>query len=386
MGASLLCSMKLRWDIFCTSIDNFGDVGFSWRLARQLVNEHGLEVRLWVDDLAIFSQIESAIDVDEDQQWLQGVEICSWRKSFAEIEPADVVIETFACTLPDNYILAMADLPQQPVWINLEYLSAENWTLDCHCLPSFHPHLPLKKYFFFPGFVEGTGGLLLEKNLLPARVAFNNTSQDKFWQELGLQSRREGELCISLFCYDDAPIEELLSAWVISDVPIRVLVPQHSVNNAIGIFFGVDLPTAGQVLQSGKLQVCIIPFLTQDNYDELLWACDINFVRGEDSFVRAQWAERVFIWNIYPQAEHSHRLKLEAYLNLYTERMPPEMSAAVFSLWNAWNGNGQMINAWSIFAAQMSALTEYGNNWIRQLLPIGDLASNLVKFSRKDQI
>tara|TARA_B110000914_G_scaffold12773_1_gene10072 strand:- start:782 stop:1918 length:1137 start_codon:yes stop_codon:yes gene_type:complete len=378
--------MKLRWDIFCTSIDNFGDVGFSWRLARQLVNEHGLEVRLWVDDLAIFSQIESAIDVDEDQQWLQGVEICSWRKSFAEIEPADVVIETFACTLPDNYILAMADLPQQPVWINLEYLSAENWTLDCHCLPSFHPHLPLKKYFFFPGFVEGTGGLLLEKNLLPARVAFNNTSQDKFWQELGLQSRREGELCISLFCYDDAPIEELLSAWVISDVPIRVLVPQHSVNNAIGIFFGVDLPTAGQVLQSGKLQVCIIPFLTQDNYDELLWACDINFVRGEDSFVRAQWAERVFIWNIYPQAEHSHRLKLEAYLNLYTERMPPEMSAAVFSLWNAWNGNGQMINAWSIFAAQMSALTEYGNNWIRQLLPIGDLASNLVKFSRKDQI
>jgi uncharacterized repeat protein (TIGR03837 family) len=378
--------MKLRWDIFCTSIDNFGDVGFSWRLARQLVNEHGLEVRLWVDDLAIFSQIESAIDVDEDQQWLQGVEICSWRKSFAEIEPADVVIETFACTLPDNYILAMADLPQQPVWINLEYLSAENWTLDCHCLPSFHPHLPLKKYFFFPGFVEGTGGLLLEKNLLPARVAFNNTSQDKFWQELGLPSRREGELCISLFCYDDAPIEELLSAWVISDVPIRVLVPQHSVNNAIGIFFGVDLPTAGQVLQSGKLQVCIIPFLTQDNYDELLWACDINFVRGEDSFVRAQWAERVFIWNIYPQAEHSHRLKLEAYLNLYTERMPPEMSAAVFSLWNAWNGNGQMINAWSVFAAQMSALTEYGNNWIRQLLPIGDLASNLVKFSRKDQI
>ena len=386
MGASLLCSMKLRWDIFCTSIDNFGDVGFSWRLARQLVNEHGLEVRLWVDDLAIFSQIESAIDVDEDQQWLQGVEICSWRKSFAEIEPADVVIETFACTLPDNYILAMADLPQQPVWINLEYLSAENWTLDCHCLPSFHPHLPLKKYFFFPGFVEGTGGLLLEKNLLPARVAFNNTSQDKFWQELGLQSRREGELCISLFCYDDAPIEELLSAWVISDVPIRVLVPQHSVNNAIGIFFGVDLPTAGQVLQSGKLQVCIIPFLAQDNYDQLLWACDINFVRGEDSFVRAQWAERVFIWNIYPQAEHSHRLKLEAYLNLYTERMPPEMSAAVFSLWNAWNGNGQMINAWSVFAAQMSALTEYGNNWIRQLLPIGDLASNLVKFSRKDQI
>lgn len=380
------CSMKLRWDIFCTIVDNFGDVGFCWRLARQLVNEHGLEVRLWVDDLAIFSRIAPTIDVDEERQWLQGVEIYYWRQPFARIKPADVVIETFACKLPDNYILAMADLPQQPVWINLEYLSAENWTLDCHCLPSFHPHLPLTKYFFFPGFVEGTGGLLLEKNLLPARIAFNNASQEIFWQETGIQSRREGELCISLFCYDDAPIKELLSAWVISDVPIRVLVPQHSIDNAIGMFFGVDSPKAGQMLQSGKLQVCIIPFLEQDKYDQLLWACDINFVRGEDSFIRAQWAERPFVWNIYPQAEQSHRLKLEAFLNLYTERMSPEMSAAVFSLWNAWNGNGQIINAWPVFAAQMITLTEYGNKWIRQLLPIGDLTSNLVKFSRKDQI
>lgn len=378
--------MKLRWDIFCTIVDNFGDVGFCWRLARQLVNEHGLEVRLWVDDLAIFSRIAPTIDVDEERQWLQGVEIYYWRQPFARIKPADVIIETFACKLPDNYILAMADLPQQPVWINLEYLSAENWTLDCHCLPSFHPHLPLTKYFFFPGFVEGTGGLLLEKNLLPARIAFNNASQEIFWQETGIQSRREGELCISLFCYDDAPIKELLSAWVISDVPIRVLVPQHSIDNAIGMFFGVDSPKAGQMLQSGKLQVCIIPFLEQDKYDQLLWACDINFVRGEDSFIRAQWAERPFVWNIYPQAEQSHRLKLEAFLNLYTERMSPEMSAAVFSLWNAWNGNGQIINAWPVFAAQMITLTEYGNKWIRQLLPIGDLTSNLVKFSRKDQI
>jgi uncharacterized repeat protein (TIGR03837 family) len=378
--------MKLRWDIFCTIVDNFGDVGFCWRLARQLVNEHGLEVRLWVDDLAIFSRIAPAIDVDEERQWLQGVEIYYWRQPFARIKPADVVIETFACKLPDNYILAMADLPQQPVWINLEYLSAESWTLDCHCLPSFHPHLPLTKYFFFPGFVEGTGGLLLEKNLLPARIAFNNASQEIFWQETGIQSRREGELCISLFCYDDAPIKELLSAWVISDVPIRVLVPQHSIDNAIGMFFGVDSPKAGQMLQSGKLQVCIIPFLEQDKYDQLLWACDINFVRGEDSFIRAQWAERPFVWNIYPQAEQSHRLKLEAFLNLYTERMSPEMSVAIFSLWNAWNGNGQIINAWPVFAAQMIELTEYGNKWIRQLLPIGDLTSNLVKFSRKDQI
>ena len=139
--------MKLRWDIFCTIVDNFGDVGFCWRLARQLVNEHGLEVRLLVDDLTVFSRIAPAIDIDEERQWLEGVEIYYWQQTFARIKPADVVIETFDCKLPDNYILAMADLQQQPVWINLEYLSAEDWILDCHCLPSFHPHFPLTKYF-----------------------------------------------------------------------------------------------------------------------------------------------------------------------------------------------------------------------------------------------
>ena len=378
--------MKLRWDIFCTIVDNFGDVGFCWRLARQLVNEHGLEVRLLVDDLTVFSRIAPAIDIDEERQWLEGVEIYYWQQTFARIKPADVVIETFDCKLPDNYILAMADLPQQPVWINLEYLSAEDWILDCHCLPSFHPHFPLTKYFFFPGFVEGTGGLILEKDLLPARIAFNNVSQEKFWQETGIRSRREGELCISLFCYENAPIKELLSTWVISDFPIRVLVPRHSIDNVIGSFFGVDLPKVGQILKSGQLQVCIIPFLEQDKYDQLLWACDINFVRGEDSFIRAQWAERPFIWNIYPQAEQSHRLKLEAFLNLYTKGMSSEMSNAVFSLWSAWNGSGNIKNTWPIFADQITALTQYGNKWIRQLSATGNLASNLVKFSRKDQI
>ena len=350
--------MKLRWDIFCTIVDNFGDVGFCWRLARQLVNEHGLEVRLLVDDLATFSQIAPAINVDEERQWLEGVEIYSLAENyFLRIKPGDVVIETFdPVNYLNNYVLAMADLPQRPVWINLEYLSAEDWILDCHCLPSFHPRFPLTKYFFFPGFVEGTGGLILEKDLLPARIAFNNVSQEKFWQETGIRSRREGELCISLFCYEDAPIKELLSAWVISDFPIRVLVPQHSIDNTIGSFFGVGLPKIGQTLQSGQLQVCIIPFLEQDKYDQLLWACDINFVRGEDSFIRAQWAERPFVWNIYPQAEQSHRLKLEAFLNLYTEGMSSETSAAVFSLWNAWNGNGRIKNAWSIFATQINCV------------------------------
>ncbi len=388
--------MKQRWDIFCSVIDNFGDVGVCWRLARQLTHEHELAVRLWVDDLASLARIAPDADPASAQQWLQGVEICHWRQSFAGVEPADVVIEAFACELPEAYIAAMAVLSQPPVWINLEYLSAENWVTGCHRLPSPHPRLPLLKHFFFPGFVPGTGGLLCEQWLLPARNAFDDVAQLAFWQRLDVPARRAGELRISLFCYDNAPLGDLLAAWAISTVPICVLLPlpfplglrQEPIIDVIADFFGgiksLSL-SVGAVLQSGQLTVRLIPFLEQAEYDKLLLACDINFVRGEDSFVRAQWAVRPFIWHIYPQADNAHRVKLNAFIDLYTAGMSPDMAAAVRALWygwNGWNDDGQIGNTWPVFAAHQAALTQHGGKWAGQLNRLGDLASNLVQFSQ----
>ena len=376
--------MKQRWDIFCNVVDNFGDIGVCWRLARQLTLEHGLAVRLWVDDLASFACIAPDADPVAAQQWLRGVEVCHWRQPFAGIEPADVVIEAFACELPEAYIAAMAVLPQRPVWINLEYLSAENWVTGCHRLPSPHPRLPLVKHFFFPGFVPGTGGLLREQGLLPTRSAFDNIAQLEFWQRLGVPARRAGELRISLFCYGSAPLRDLFAAWAASTVPVSVLLPlpQGSVVDAVTDFFGVEFSGAGETLQSGQVTVRLIPFLEQTEYDKLLWACDINFVRGEDSFVRAQWVARPFVWQIYPQADNVHQVKLNAFLDLYTAGMPPDMAAAVRALWNSWNGDGQLGNTWPAFAAHQAALTQHGEKWAEQLYRLGDLASNLVRFSR----
>ena len=377
--------MKQRWDIFCNVVDNFGDIGVCWRLARQLTLEHGLAVRLWVDDLASFARIAPDADPVSAQQWLRGVDVCHWRQPFAGVEPADVVIEAFACQLPEAYIAAMAVLPQRPLWINLEYLSAENWVTGCHRLPSPHPRLPLVKHFFFPGFVADTGGLLREQGLLPARSAFDNVAQSEFWQRLGVPARRAGELRISLFCYgSSAPLRDLFAAWAASTVPVSVLLPlpQGPAVDAVADFFGIEFPAAGEVLQSGQLTVRLIPFLEQTEYDKLLWACDINFVRGEDSFVRAQWAARPFIWQIYPQADNAHQVKLNAFLDLYTAGMPQDMAAAARALWNSWNGAGQLGNTWPAFAAHQAALTQHGEKWAEQLYRLGDLASNLVRFSR----
>src|SRR3989304_6108142 len=119
-------------DIFCTVVDNYGDIGVCWRLARQLANEHGIAVRLWVDDLASFRRLCPEVDTQLAQQQCRSVEVRHWAALFPEVEPAQLVIEAFACELPERYVAAMAHQLHQPVCVNLEYLSAENWVAGCH--------------------------------------------------------------------------------------------------------------------------------------------------------------------------------------------------------------------------------------------------------------
>jgi uncharacterized repeat protein (TIGR03837 family) len=152
-----------RWDIFCAVVDNYGDAGVCWRLARQLVSEHGLTVRLFVDTLPALARIAPVIQPARAQQIAHGVRVCHWEGphgALAGIDPADTVIEAFGCGLPQSYLAAMTARDRQPAWINLEYLSAETWIGDCHGLPSRHPALPLTRHFFFPGFAPLSGGLL----------------------------------------------------------------------------------------------------------------------------------------------------------------------------------------------------------------------------------
>ena len=156
--------LNFAWDIFCRVVDNYGDIGVCWRLARQLAAEHNVAVRLWVDDLNSFARLCPEIDSSLDRQRIAGMTVYRWREPFPDAIPGDVVIEAFGCELPAVFQAAMTAKAQPPVWINLEYLSAENWVTGSHALPS--PQAKLRKYFFFPGFVAGTGGLLREGDLI----------------------------------------------------------------------------------------------------------------------------------------------------------------------------------------------------------------------------
>jgi uncharacterized repeat protein (TIGR03837 family) len=378
-------------DIFCTVVDNYGDIGVCWRLAKQLTREHGIAVRLWVDDLASFSKLCPGLVPTLAIQQHHGVEIRHWGVTFVEITPAQLVIEAFACELPERYVNAMAGQAHKPVWLNLEYLSAEDWVPGCHGLPSPHLRLPLVKYFFFPGFVQETGGLLLEQDLLARRDAFQSDvlAQQNYWQELGVPARQAGELRVSLFSYENSAVQALLAAWAAGEVPLTCLVPEGRVLPQIASFFGREF-VAGDVLQQGQLRVHVLPFVEQEEYDKLLWACDCNFVRGEDSCVRAQWAGKPFIWHIYPQHDGVHMKKLFAFLKLYCKELEPVAAQALSSLWEAWNG-GDAANqddltspgqAWNEFMVHQSMLTRHAKLWVKQVSG-NNLALNLLDFSLK---
>jgi uncharacterized repeat protein (TIGR03837 family) len=411
---------QLTCDLFCTVVDNYGDIGVCWRLAKCLRDE-GVAVRLWVDDLASFGRLCPEVDPGLDQQVCRGVTVRRWlplppppdettshstRSPNRNVQvaaylpegagrhaaPAAMVIEAFACHLPPDYVAAMARLPEPPVWINLEYLSAEDWVEGCHGLPSPHPTLPLTKHFFFPGFTPKTGGLLLERDLLARRDAFQCDPQAiaDYWQSFGLPAPLPDEWRISLFGYENAAVTELLQRWSEGRAPVTCLVPEGRILPQVAEFFeGVPFDRlsangsrSGQSWQRGKLRVVVLPFVEQERYDYLLWACDVNFVRGEDSCIRAQWAARPFIWQIYPQEDGAHREKLQAFLQRYTQGLEPDAAHALVELWRAWNAHQGAGASWEAFVWQREPLERHAADWSAQLAG-NSLALNLLDFCRK---
>jgi uncharacterized repeat protein (TIGR03837 family) len=372
-----------RWDLFCKVVDNFGDAGVSWRLARQLVAEHALDVTLWLDDPAALARMAPGVDPARDVQTAAGVTLRRWREPFPRVEPADVVVEAFGCALPERYLAAMTARDTPPAWILLEYLSAETWVEGAHGIESHHPMLPLKRRFFFPGFVANTGGLLRERGLLGTRDAFRRdvAGQHSLWSSLGVPPPADGETRISLFCYPNAALPALLDAWADGESPVSCLVPEGVAAGALDAWTRGNVPHPGHPFQCGRLALYGIPFVAQDDYDRLLWASDVNFVRGEDSFVRAQWAGRPFAWHIYAQAEGAHWRKLEAFLDRYAEGLDAATEAAVRRFWRACNGavdGGSIAEAWLEFAAVRPHVAFHGDAWAARLAALPELASALV--------
>ena len=379
-----------RWDIFCRVVDNFGDAGVSWRLARILAAEHAIEVALWIDRVEALAALEPAIDAGADVQHARGVTVRRWREPFPAWRPGDAVVDAFGGGLPEACVEAMAAAAAPPRWFVLEYLSAEPWVDGAHALASPHPRLPLERRFWFPGFTARTGGLLRERGLFERRDAFVASAGDRraFWAALGVPQPAGGELRASVFCYDDAPLPALLDAWAAGATPTSALIPRGVAAGAIERWCAGERPPApGAPFARGRLTLHAVPFVPQDDYDRLLWACDVNFVRGEDSLVRAQWAARPFVWQAYPQRELAHHAKRDALLERLAAGLDAECAGAVRDLWGAWNGAARapaVAAAWTRFAAALPGLAAHARPWAQRLAALPELAAGLVTAASGD--
>ena len=367
-------------DIFCEVIDNYGDAGVSWRLARALT-VRGLSVRLWINNLSCLQRLQPSVNVYLTEQALDGFQVIAWNdQTELNYQPAELVIEAFACRLSDAMLDRMADANPTPAWINLEYLSAESWAVQSHGLPSPHPRLPLTQYFFFPGFVPESGGLIREDKLMQARAAFDSESRTKFVKNLEIDVGFDS-LLVSLFCYQHAPVEALFNAMCVGP-PTICLVPEGVATKALTHFMGNDL-SVGREVTMGQLTIKIIPFLHPDDYDRLLWSCDLNFVRGEDSLVRAHWAQQPFVWQLYQQAEESHLIKLAAFLDRHSHGLSEENALAVKAFWQAWNGEVGAVLDWVAFSKALPELLPHQRQWSANVASVDELSAQLIRFAGK---
>ena len=324
----------MQWDIFCHVVDNLGDIGVCWRFCADLA-ARGEQVRLWIDE---------PVDLDwmvpgAREGRVAGVQVLHWTQP---LDPAlipdgpiaDVWVETFGCNPPDELLARLSagvsSGQRAPVWLNLEYMSAEAYVERCHRLPSpimTGPLQGLTKWFFYPGFTPRTGGLLREADLPARQAAF----EAQAW--LAARGLPAGERPrASLFCYEPPALRTVLEEAG-RERPCNWLVTAGRAADAV-------VAERLRGLDTGQAVLHDVPRLTQRDYDHLLWSCDLNFVRGEDSLVRALWAGKPFVWHIYPQHDNAHHAKLEAFL----EWLRAPVSLREFH--RAWNGITTPTTVW----------------------------------------
>jgi uncharacterized repeat protein (TIGR03837 family) len=385
---------SLQWDIFCKVVDNFGDIGICWRLSADLA-ARGQTVRLWVDDASALSWMAPA--------GCKGVHVLPWTESIdtsvLRSVPCDVLVEAFGCEIAPEFVAACTcihwsegqNYPEKPLWINLEYLSAEPYVARSHGLTSLlnsGPATGWHKVFYYPGFTPDTGGLLRERDLLERQSVFDRAAwlqqQEVDWQG------ENGEVLVSMFCYEPPALAQLLDGLAkngIDGKPVRLLVAAGRANLAVKEALKaikasktpqnthqIGLKPNGYMRE--QLSISYLPQLTQTDFDRLLWASDINFVRGEDSIVRAIWAGKPFVWQLYPQDDGAHEPKLEAFLDMLGASAPVR---AFHRVWNSLANQPQPpltdLHDWKETVATSRS----------RLAQQRDLTSGLVKYALKNR-
>lgn len=329
----------------CKVIDFFGDIGVAWRIAKQLKIDFNIEVHLLVDDLVTTKRLIPSIDISLQKQTINGINICHCdfsEDSTSLPPPPDFVFNLFNIDLPHSYKTLIKR--KKSKYIAIEYLSAEPWVDNFHLKASIDPQSGLIKTYFYPGFTNQTGGLIREKGLFLRREAFDQSRRKKLIQSLGGDPNLYS---ISLFYYPIQKIEVFLDVIDHIKKPAQFFIPQY-------LFDLLKLKNNYQFIH-----IIPYPFLNHDDFDNLLWSCDLNFVRGEDSWTRAIWAGKPFIWQPYIQENNIHLIKLKAFLKRYCEACDQDLSEILIKMHDDWSNNKFNEVLWRDFFKQQARLEAF---------------------------
>ncbi len=383
-------SRRENWNIFCTVVDNFGDIGVTWRIVKELEGK-GKKVKLFLDKIEVLSMLEESIKPDADtQKYSNSVTVIKWDEQTCFETEADVLIEMFACNIPDRYVSMMTD---NCLWINVEYLTAEDWVDDCHGLCSMdRGH---NKYFFFPGFTDKTGGINFEVSIRTDEYKYS-VFVDRLFETIekvtgNVQSK---PLIFSAFTYENKVMAETICRYkfnydlcpvfiVPEGLLLKFILEKHGADMSLYETFNICNRTVKLYNTASESKILTIPMLSQNDYDEILRRCDLNFVRGEDSFIRAQLAAKPFIWNIYPQDEQYHMVKLDAFIKKYTSEFPVNIKNAYIELSRGFN-NEDLTTLQQYFKQILYGLSTISQpiiKWRNSLINRGSLTENLIEFA-----
>ena len=366
--------------VLCKVVDNFGDIGVVYRLCKQLLFINpGLKINLVIDDLSSFKKINSKINPKLNFQNADGMDIYFWNdaelchKEFIKNdgEKLCVILECFQCGRPEwmEKILFQEKLNRTVLIIMIDYLTAEKYAEDFHCLKSLTRSAKVQKVNFMPGFTEKTGGLII----------------DSEWEKP--EYNKDGPVLFFTYEKNWSPFVKAVSEWA-KDNPFWqnkksfLLAPGRGKKSFLDAWS--SLPKA--------LPLTNLDFMNQNEWDKMMKSSSVLFIRGEESLSRACLSGIPFVWHAYPQSEEYQLVKVNALLERIKIHFSEEEYKLIKNLWIDFNTNDKELdkekfyNDTKLFLQNAQKLEKGFMDFTLSLRKNGDLASNLMTFILKNAI
>jgi len=369
----LIGHRQLHITLVCEVLDNFGDAGITWRLACLLADEWHARITIAIDQPALLQLWHQK---RRDRQPCD-IKVTKLQDARTTDQPPDLLIAMLGSTVPPA--IRAQILAHRVSWVRYEYLTAEPWIDEFHGRSSVKPDDGATEWFYYPGYTSLSGGLLREKNLLAQLRRFTSadpaaSGNRSAWMQANKLDSPADHFRVCLFGYAEPSTHHLLESLLALPRPISIFIAQSL--------------AGGLALDTSDPRLRVHQWLDQPDFDCLLASCDLSIVRGEDSWLRAQWTGQPMFWQPYRQADAGHLNKLAAFLDRLLAGAEPGAARAIRQAMMCLNDGSDgrdWPNALPAWFDHLSQIRQIHRAWRDELALQTTLGERLLSFSR-DQL